>query len=69
VQAVEKKQGGDRFMKKIAVFMLAVLVSVSLCFAKTVKVKAYTKKDGTYVKAHERTSPDKTKTNNKSYKK
>lgn len=32
-----------------------------------VKVKGYTKKDGTYVQPHLRTSPDNTKINNYSY--
>lgn len=40
---------------------------ISALFQSQVKVRGYTKKDGTYVQPHERTNPDNTKTNNYSY--
>jgi hypothetical protein len=44
--------------------VLFVLCIVTPCFAKDVYVHGYTRKDGTYVAPHHRTSPDEYKWNN-----
>lgn len=46
--------------------LIAILIStlVSPVFAKTVYVKGYYRKDGTYVQSHTRSSPDSYKWNN-----
>lgn len=48
-------------MKKI--LMLCMLIAAGAANAQ-VHVNAYTKKDGTYVQAHQRTAPDHTTANN-----
>lgn len=47
------------------IFFISLLLP-SILFSQ-VKVRGYTKKDGTYVQPHQRTKPDNTKTNNYSY--
>ncbi len=58
-------------MKKntFLIFFLAIIfVASSFSFAKDVTVKGYFRKDGTYVPAHHRSSPDNTVKNNYDYK-
>jgi len=50
-----------------ATFLALAIAAVSVLAADT-HVKGYTKKDGTYVAPHERTAPDRSKTNNYSAK-
>ena len=50
-------------MSKFAMFLLATIVASS-ALAKDVYVKGHTRKDGTYVQPHHRTSADSTKLNN-----
>lgn len=50
------------------VLVTLMLALVSSVHAGTTKVKGYTKKDGTYVAPHSRTTPDKSKQNNYSTK-
>lgn len=49
---------------KTAIAVLFLTLTCSASFAKDVRVDGYTKKDGTYVEPHHRTSPDKSKDNN-----
>lgn len=60
-------------MKKIILFLLCLILSVSLIIPEvsargrgggSVRVKGYTTKSGTYVAPHHRTSPDRSKSNN-----
>lgn len=50
-------------MKKIIVFLLVGMFSASLAFANTY-VRGYTKKNGTYVQPHYRSSPNSTRSDN-----
>lgn len=52
---------------KIFLTVLVLLFSIQV-FAKDVYVKGYTRKDGTYVQPHYRTSPNNTKLDNYSTK-
>jgi hypothetical protein len=54
-------------MKAIALFLIGIFLCASSCYAKDVYVNGYTKKDGTYVSPHHRSSPDNTVTNNYGY--
>lgn len=49
--------------KFLILFIIMISFSMST-FSKDVHVKCYTRKNGTYVKQHVRTSPDKCKSNN-----
>lgn len=50
-------------MKKTLILLL--IMTLSFCaFGKEVKVKGYTKKDGTYVAPHTRSSPNSTQRDN-----
>ncbi len=48
----------------LVLLAIAFLFSSPAFASDTVKVKGYTKKDGTYVAPHDRTAPDKSKENN-----
>ena len=54
-------------MKKFIGLILILSLVCSFIFAKDVKVSGYYRKDGTYVRAHYRTSPNSTVTDNYSY--
>lgn len=52
-------------MKKLCLMLLAVLLALPVsAFARDVHVRGYTRKDGTYVRPHIRSSPDSSKWNN-----
>lgn len=53
---------------KYIIFILCVLVAASAFAAKSVPVKGYIKKNGTYVAPAHRTAPNKTKADNYSSK-
>jgi outer membrane biogenesis lipoprotein LolB len=53
---------------RIALTICVLLIACSSAVAKDTRVKGYTKKDGTYVAPHSRTTPDKSKQNNYSTK-
>ncbi|MCI0529178.1 MAG: hypothetical protein L0Y56_17215 [Nitrospira sp.] len=57
-------------MKRLVLILLISLFIplIPLIASSQVKVKGYTRKDGTYVQPHERTSPNKTKMDNYSTK-
>lgn len=59
-------------MKKLAVIMLSVIIaliiSIGEVYAKSYRVRGYTKKSGTYVMLHRKTYSDKSKFNNYSSK-
>lgn len=54
-------------MRKLILIILTTFFG-SISFAKDVYVKGYTKKDGTYIQPHYRTSPNSTKADNYSTK-
>lgn len=52
-------------MKKLCLMLLAALIALPVCaFARDVHVQGYTRKDGTYVRSHVRSSPDSSRWNN-----
>jgi len=53
--------------KLITIFALVFVAGCATTVNHEVKVKAYTKRDGTQVRAHYRTPPDHTRVNNYSY--
>ena len=53
-------------MKKILLVLLIAIFTTSLAFAG--QVRGYTRSNGTYVNSYQRSSPDRTVTNNYSFK-
>jgi len=53
-------------MKKILLVLLIAMFAASLAFAG--QVKGYTRSNGTYVNSYQRSNPDRTVTNNYSFK-
>jgi len=51
-------------MKKVLLLLVWLLVLSSICYSKDVYIEGYYRKDGTYVRPHYRSSPDKYKWNN-----
>lgn len=51
-------------MRKVLLLVAWVLVLSSICYSKDVYIEGYYRKDGTYVRPHYRSSPDKYKWNN-----
>jgi len=51
----------------IPLFLLALVVQTTALFGGDVKVRGYTRKDGTYVAPHTRSRPNALKWDNKSY--
>lgn len=51
-------------MRILSLILFGILLCVSFCQAKDVSVKGYTRKDGTYVRPHHRSSPDNDVSNN-----
>lgn len=54
-------------MKRVMAIMICTVLllgSITLAFAKTVRVKGYHRRDGTYVQPHYRTTPDRSRYNN-----
>ena len=51
-------------MRQFILLVFAVVVFATDAFARTVNVRGYTKKNGTYVQPRHRTSPNKTKNDN-----
>lgn len=51
-------------MRKVLLLLGWLLVLSSICYSKDVYIKGYYRKDGTYVRPHYRSSPDKYKWNN-----
>ncbi len=46
------------------IFLISLSIVVSVCEAKTVRVKGKTRKNGIYVQPHYKSSPDKSRYNN-----